>query len=139
MILSLLMIAICAVYFVVRRLRSGRTTGLKSIFSTSAVFGAILLFVSAISMYFGFAPYTEAFRRFLATPNPADVPEYLLRFWGLQTLPANVIYWFQGPYSPARLYFWYAVIAVGAAIIAWILCRHLRRTFRHSAPMQPAE
>jgi hypothetical protein len=138
MILSLLMIVSWGVYSVMRRLRSKETSGRAAIFSRAGVFGTLLLFVSAMTMYFGFAPYADAFQHYLATPNPVGPPEYLLRFWGLQMLPANVIYWFQGPYSPSRVYLWYAVIAIGIAIIGWIVYRYLSRKFRHSAPMQPA-
>lgn len=136
MVLSLLMIASCGVYYGVRRLRSAKSPRRTTGFSRAGVFGAMLLFVSAITMYFGFAPYAAAFQRYLATPSPVDVPEYLLRFWGLRELPWDVINWFLG--HPFRVYFWYTVIAVGGAIVVWILYRWLVRTFRHPAPVQPS-
>jgi hypothetical protein len=136
MILSILMIVSCGVNFVVRRLRSGRTAELTGVFFRAGVFGAILLFVSAITMYFGFSPYVQAFQRFLATPNPPNPPEYLLRFYGLRAVPIGLFGWLLDP-STEHVSFWYGVIALGIGIIVWILYRYLARTFRHSAPIQP--
>lgn len=135
--LSLLLIVSCGMYFVIRRIFGTKAAGLKHVFSTVGVMGTALLFVSSIAMYFSYAPYADAFQRYLATADPLNARDSLLRFWGLGQLPFGLYSWFSG--LTFKLYSWYAVIAVGAAIIVWILCRYLRRTFRHTAPMQPAE
>lgn len=138
MIVSLLMIASCGAYFGVRRLRSRKAPRRTTAFSRIGGFGAGLLFVSAITMYFGFAPYAEAVQRFLASANPADPPEYLLRFWGLHAVPTVVLGWFFSPVSGMAVDFWYGVIAAGMGIVAWILYRYLARRLHRATPMSPA-
>lgn len=133
---SLILIVACGLYFVLRRVRSAKTVGLSRAFSMGGILGAILLFTSAVVMYFGYAPYADAFRGYLATPDPLNARESLLRFWGLGKLPSGLYSWFNG--LPFRLYFWYTVIAVGGATIAWIILRRVLRTFHPHAPVHPA-
>lgn len=138
MALSLLLILCSAIGLTGNRvLRSQETGAARRLFAKGGIVATVLLFVSAAVMYFAYSPYATAFQTYLAGSTPRDTFEELAKFQALQNLPVGIFYWFLS--ASFKLYFWYAVIAVGAAIVAWILCRHLRRTFHHSAPMQPAE
>ena len=88
-------------------------------------------------MHFAFAPYAEAFQRYLATPNSANPPEYLLRFYGLRAVPIGLFGWLLDP-SRVHVSLWYGVITLGTGIIVWILYRYLARTFHRSTPVRPA-
>lgn len=105
-------------------------------FSRLALVGTVLLFASAVAMYFSFAPYAAAFQSYLASRNPGYAFAELSRFRFLQELPSEILDWF---WSDAfKIDFWYAIIALGAGIVVWILWRRISRTFRHSAPFQSA-
>jgi hypothetical protein len=131
--LSLLLILSCCVYFVSRRLLPfGKTPRWGSLLAQTGMVGAVLLFASVVVMYFGYSPYHLAFQNYLAASNPADVYQSLLRFEILQELPSSFFYSFQ------RVYFWYTVITLGSAIIAWILYRYIARTFQRPTPVHPA-
>ncbi len=134
MAISLALLIFCGVYLAIRRMMgtSGSHRAGAAVAPVS-LGGTILLFASTITMYFAYSSYAIALREYLSAANPRDAYSLLFRFNALESLPANWFDFFRG------VNFWYAVIALGGAILAWILCRHLRRTFRHSAPMQPAE
>lgn len=118
------------------RVVSGRTAAASSRFSTLGLAGTALMFVSAIAMYFSYAPYAGALRNYFAKPGPENAFPELARFDFLQSLPSEVLGWFQS--YTFKIDFWYAIIAAGGAILVWILYRYISRTFRHSAPVQPA-
>lgn len=130
--LSLLLVLSCCAYFAARRLSPfGKTPRLGSLFARTAVVGAVLLFASVAAMYFDYSPYQTAFQNYLAASNPRDVYQSLMRFEVLQELPSSLFYSFQ------RIYLWYTIIALGGAIIAWILYRYIARTFHPHAPVHP--
>ena len=132
--ISLALILCCVGYFAVRagwREKATRSPRLSRL----GLVGTVLLFASAIAMYFSFAPYAAAFQNYLSGPNPGNAFTELARFRLLQELPSDVIDWFLG--RTFRVYFWYTVIALGGAIIAWILYRCIARTFHRSAPVHP--
>jgi hypothetical protein len=130
--LSLLLILSCCVYFAGRRLTPfGKTPRSGSLFARTGIVGAVLLFASVVVMYFGYSPYAAAFQNYLGASNPGDVYQSLLRFEILEELPNGLFYSFRG------VYFWYTVIALGGAIIAWILYRYIARTFQRPTPVHP--
>jgi hypothetical protein len=131
-VMSLLLILSCCVYFAGRRLLPfGKTPRSGSLFARTGIVGAVLLFGSVVVMYFGYSPYQTAFQNYLSASNPRDAYYSLLRFEVLQELPNGLFYSFRG------IYFWYIVIALGGAIIAWILYRYIARTFHPHAPVHP--
>lgn len=131
--LSLLLIILSCACLIGRRLFiSGKASRWTALFARTGIAGAALLFASVIVMYFDYAPYAAAFQSYMRASNPRDAYASLLRFEVLYELPNGFFYSFQ------QIYLWYTVIAVGGAVIAWILYRHVSRTFRHSAPVQPA-
>lgn len=134
MAISLALILCCLGYFAVWGLLKKATR--RSGFFRLGLGGTGLLFASAIAMYFSFAPYAEAFQNYLAGPNLGNAFIELARFRFLQELPLEVLAWFWSDTS--KIYFWYATIALGGAIITWILYRHISQKFSHSAPVQPA-
>lgn len=134
LVISLTLLIFCGVYLAIRRMmalsvshRAGTALAAMSVAAT------ILLFASTIAMYFGYSPYAIAFREYMNASNTRDAYSLLFRFNAVESLPE---FWFD---SFRGVDFWYTVIAVGAAILSWILCRYLMRIFRHPAPMQPAE
>ncbi|MGB6074514.1 MAG: hypothetical protein WBG29_02665, partial [Candidatus Acidiferrales bacterium] len=68
---------------------------------------------------------------YLSAPHARDAHSLLYRFAALQELPPSLFDSFQ------RIYLWYTIIALGGAIIAWILFRYIARTFHPHAPVQP--
>lgn len=138
MAIALLLILCSGICFMASRaLRYKKMEGASRFFVRGGIVATVLLFTSAVVMYFAYSPYATAFQTYLAGSTPGDTVGEWARFQQLQELPGWMFYWFVS--APARVDFWYTVIAVGAAIVVWILCRYLMRTFRHSAPMQPAE
>ncbi|MGC1107404.1 MAG: hypothetical protein WA876_12780 [Candidatus Acidiferrales bacterium] len=130
--LSLLLILSCCAYFAARRLSPfGKTLRSGSLFAQTGIMGAVLLFASVVVMYFDYFPYQTAFQNYLAGSNPGDVYRSLLRFEVLEEMPSSFFYSFQ------RVYFWYTVIVLGGAIIAWILYRYIARTLHLSSPVHP--
>lgn len=128
--LSLLLIISWGGYFAVRRaLRPTKAVRLDMFFLRTGILGAIFLFISSTAMYFSYAPYAKALETYLADPDPARTRDALLRFWALQNMPSSLL---QTPF--VGIYFWCAVIAMGSAIIAWILVRHVLRVFHHGDP-----
>jgi hypothetical protein len=137
MAISLPLILCCGVYFAARRvLGDSKKGGASRLFARCGFVGTAVLFTSAVAMYFGYAPYAAALQAYLAGSAPRDALTEFARFGVLQQLPAHLFLWLTG--QAFRVYFWYTVIAVGAAIVAWILYRYLARTFRHSAPVPPS-
>ena len=135
MVLSFALIFFSLACFGIRAVSGGKVTT-NHRFSALGLAGTALLFSSAIAMYFSFAPYARALRNYFAKPNPENAFPELARFDFLQSLPSEVLRWFES--YTFKIYFWYAIIAAGGAILVWILYRHISRTFRHSAPVQPA-
>jgi len=130
---SLLLILSCCAYFAARRLSSfGKTARSGSLFARIGIVGAVLLFAFVVAMYFGYSPYHTAFQNYLAASNPGDMYKSLLRFEVLQEMPNGLFYSFRS------IYFWYTVIALGGAIIAWIILRRVLRTLHPHAPVHPA-
>ncbi|MGB7186784.1 MAG: hypothetical protein WBD21_09375 [Candidatus Acidiferrales bacterium] len=131
MAISVVLILCCGLYLAARRLtRLHRAQGAAA-FARMGVAGAILLFASTVAMYFGYSTYATAFRDYLSAPHARDAPSLLYRFAALQELPPSLFDSFQ------RIYLWYTIIALGGAIIAWILFRYIARTFHPHAPVQP--
>lgn len=133
MAISLALLLSCGGYFALRRVVG--FAGLQRVGAALASMGVvatILLFASTIAMYFGYSSYAVALREYLNTSNTRDAYSLLFRFTVLEELPARLYYSFQG------VDFWYTVIALGGVIVVWILYRQISRTFRHSAPVQPA-
>lgn len=135
MAISLALIFLSLARFGIRAV-SGRKATAGHRFSALGLAGTALLFASAIAMYFSFAPYAGALRNYFAKPNPENAFPELARFDFLQSLPSAVLGWLEG--YTFKIYFWYAIIAAGGTILVWILYRYISRTFRHSAPVQPA-
>jgi len=129
---SLLLVLCCGGYFAVRRLRSAKAGRLNPIFWRAGILGSVFLFISSVAMYFSYAPYAKALETYLADPDPARNRDALLRFWALQNMPSGLLDFFRTPH--AKAYFWYAVIVLGTAVIAWILLRHVARLFHHDDP-----
>jgi len=135
-VLSLLLILCSGIYLTTKRLLHHQSMGGASrLFAKGGRIATVLLFISALVMYFAYSPYATAFHVYLASSTPRDTFEELAKFGLLQSLPTFVFKWFLG--RTFRVYFWYTIIAMGGAIIVWILCRQLSRTFHRSAPVQP--
>jgi hypothetical protein len=136
---SCLLIVCCGIYFALRyafgRMQSAR---LKSIFQVSGILGSFLLFLSSVVLYTSYLPYSVAYQYFLVGPDPAAAPDSLLMFASLWFLPQFVVGTFQDP--EMHIYFWYAVIGIGAAAIIWLLARWISRGFHNGqhAPASPA-
>lgn len=137
MCVSLLLLICWGVYLAAcLSLRAARAGRLGRATSTMGIVGGIAFFLSSIVMYFGYGPYAKALQSYMDAPNPADARDSLSRFWALQGMPSELLGALQDPTRNTN--FWYAVIFIGCAIIAWILFRNLARTFRHNNPSPAA-
>lgn len=129
--LSLVLIIWSCAYLAGRRLLArGHSTRTTALFARTGITAAAVLLASVMVMYFAYSPYATAFQSYLAASNPRDMHQSLLRFEILYELPSSFFYNFQ------QIYLWYTVVAAGGATIAWIVYRHIARTFR--TPAQPA-
>lgn len=111
-----------------------RTGGLM--FARTGLAGTALLFASAIAMYFSYGPYAAVLDAYSSGSTPRNAFESLARFSFLQELPSYLAIEVRSP--GFKIDFWYTIIALGGAILVWILYRYISRTFSHSAPGQPA-
>ena len=132
---SSLLILCCGLYFAARfLLRAVKVGRLNRAASRMGILGGIAFFLSSIVMYFSYSPYARALQSYMDAPNPADAPDYLMRFWVLQAIPSELLGGIRHPTTN----FWYTVIFTGCATIAWIVIRNIARTIRHHDPAPAA-